>query len=207
MIAAAAPAVADSVTYRDGRTVRCVIETETPSALTVTLHGRRIEIPRSLISGAAREGAAENEALRAAGEAKTRGRRGAAAGRAGEPRGAASSPSADASPPSAPGAASAWPPAAKPGAGKAGAKRQKRPAPPDRRRELQWREEVRNAIREKRVVVGMTEREVNRAWGSPERTHPVHGIGVSSDRWTYRRGPEGLVDLYFKNGVLTHVGR
>ena len=57
------------------------------------------------------------------------------------------------------------------------------------------------------VLVGMTEKEVSSAWGSPDRTHPVHGVDVSSDRWTFRREGEGLVDIYFKNGVVTNISR
>ena len=45
------------------------------------------------------------------------------------------------------------------------------------------------------------------AWGGPDRTHPARGPHSSTDRWTYRREGEGLVDLYFRNGVLTQINR
>jgi len=65
--------------------------------------------------------------------------------------------------------------------------------------------EIRKAIREKRVIVGMTPSEVRSAWGWPELTHPVHGIDESTDRWTFRREGLGLVDLYFRNGALVRI--
>lgn len=180
----AAPALADTITYRDGRVVRCVIEEETPSAVTVTLHGRRVEVPRTMLSSADRGSAAENKELRASWEARKR------------------------APATLTAAATAPPPSPAAGPGLDGAAKAGQPAPlPERQRELRWKQEVRNAIRDKRVIAGMTEKEVNSTWGTPERTHPVHGIGVSTDRWTYRREGEGLVDLYFRNGVLTQVSR
>ncbi len=74
------------------------------------------------------------------------------------------------------------------------------------KRRLQKQLEIKKAIREKRVIVGMTENEVRSAWGWPELMHPVHGIDESSDRWTFRRKGQGLVDLYFKNGILVQIG-
>ncbi|MEJ2745926.1 MAG: hypothetical protein P8123_09635 [bacterium] len=65
--------------------------------------------------------------------------------------------------------------------------------------------EIRKAIREKRVIVGMTPRDVRSAWGWPELTHPVQGINESTDRWTFRRDGMGLVDLYFRNGTLVRI--
>jgi len=85
-------------------------------------------------------------------------------------------------------------------------------APPKRnegdecQRRLQKQQEIKKAIREKRVIVGMTPNEVRSAWGWPELTHPVQGIDESTDRWTFRRKGHGLVDLYFKNGTLVHIG-
>lgn len=76
---------------------------------------------------------------------------------------------------------------------------------PERQKQLMQMNEVRQAIREKRLLAGMTEQEVRSAWGWPEFTHPVHGVDTFTDRWTYRRKGEGLVDLYFENGVLTRI--
>jgi hypothetical protein len=192
-LAAGAPAGADMLTYRDGRTLRCVIEEETAAAVTVVLHGRRVEIPRSLIASTAREDGAENAALLGSWERVKRDDTGAPP-RPPTPRPSDPPPAATshAEAPEAADAAESHPP---------------RPGPSDRRRELRWKQEVGTAIRERRVLVGMTEREVQAAWGSPDLTHPVRGPHTSTDRWTYRREGEGLVDLYFKNGVLTQINR
>lgn len=66
-------------------------------------------------------------------------------------------------------------------------------------------QEIKRAIREKRVIVGMTPSEVRSAWGWPEFIHPVQGIDETTDRWTYRRKGQGLVDLYFRNGILERI--
>ncbi|MCX6357796.1 MAG: hypothetical protein NT045_08005 [Candidatus Aureabacteria bacterium] len=78
---------------------------------------------------------------------------------------------------------------------------------PSRQQELSKRYEIRKATREKRVITGMGEHDVKSAWGWPEFTHPVQGVDTSTDRWTYRRGGEGFVDIYFQNGVVTHIIR
>lgn len=203
-LAAASPALSDTLTYRDGRIIRCVIEEETAAAVTITLHGQRVEVPRSMISSTARSSAGENRALRdawASRRAAYRDQRPAAVDE--EVAGAA-----QAAPPTpTPAAASGPPPPPVAVRGVAAAGHPPKPPPPDRTRDLRWRKEVKDAIREKRVLIGMTEREVNSAWGSPERTHPVHGSTSSSDRWTYRRRGEGLVDLYFRDGILTQISR
>ena len=58
----------------------------------------------------------------------------------------------------------------------------------------------------RRPLVARREVEFHDQRGSPERTHPVHGAHTSSDRWTYKRPGQGLVDLYFTDGVLTQIG-
>lgn len=87
-------------------------------------------------------------------------------------------------------------PSAAPSKQSAGVKRQQR---------LVKQQEIKKAIREKRVIVGMTPNEVRSAWGWPELTHPVQGIDESTDRWTYRRKGHGLADLYFRNGILERI--
>lgn len=190
VLAAAALGEADTLMYRDGRTLRCVIVEETTSGVTVTLHGRRVEIPQSMIASTARESDGENAALLKSWERRRR-------------------TIAHDRPPAAAEQAPSPPPPPKKAAGSADAAEghPKRPEPADRHRELRWKQQVGDAIRERRVLVGMTEREVGAAWGSPDRTHPVRGPHSSTDRWTYSREGEGLVDLYFKNGVLTQINR
>jgi hypothetical protein len=72
-------------------------------------------------------------------------------------------------------------------------------------RRLLKKQQIKKAIRERRLIVGMTQKEVRSSWGWPELTHPVQGIDESTDRWTYRRKGQGMVDLYFKNGILVRI--
>jgi hypothetical protein len=202
VLAAAAPAFPDTLTYRDGRVVGCIVEEETGAAVTVTLHGQRVEIPRSMIASTAKASPGENQALRAAWDSRRRASRDART----EPV-APAPPAAGASGAVQAAAQSRIPVEAPPPAKDAAVKGMRKPSPPDRQHDLRWKGEVRNAVREKRVLVGMTERDVSSAWGWPERTHPVRGVDVYSDRWTYRREGEGLVDIYFRNGVVTNVSR
>ncbi|MCX6354813.1 MAG: hypothetical protein NTZ78_07915 [Candidatus Aureabacteria bacterium] len=75
---------------------------------------------------------------------------------------------------------------------------------PSRQKALLKKQEIRTAIHEKRLIIGMTQAEVRSAWGWPDLTHPVQGVATETDRWTYRREGKGFVDLYFENGILTH---
>lgn len=70
---------------------------------------------------------------------------------------------------------------------------------------LAKQQEIKKAIREKCVIIGMTPNEVRSAWGWPELVHPVQGIDETTDRWTFRRKGQGLVDLYFRNGALERI--
>lgn len=71
---------------------------------------------------------------------------------------------------------------------------------------LSWERTVREAIFRKEVIPGMTPRQVRDAWGWPDLTHPVHGVGVYTDRWIYTRG-DGRTIVYFNRGKVTSVGR
>jgi hypothetical protein len=97
-----------------------------------------------------------------------------------------------------------------------GASRQPRlakPTPSERsdggtcQQRLLKKQQIKKAIREQRVIVGMTQKEVRSSWGWPELTHPVQGIDESTDRWTFRRKGQGTVDLYFRNGILVRIDR
>jgi len=74
-------------------------------------------------------------------------------------------------------------------------------------RRLLKKQQIKKAIREQRVIAGMTQKEVRSSWGWPELTHPVQGIDESTDRWTFRRKGQGMVDLYFRNGILVRIDR
>jgi len=76
---------------------------------------------------------------------------------------------------------------------------------PRRQKELAKIAEIRKAISEKRLIRGMTAEQVKSSWGWPDWTHPVSGVNVSTDRWTYRRKGTGFIDLYFEDGVLVNI--
>ncbi len=54
------------------------------------------------------------------------------------------------------------------------------------------------------VVIGMTEAEVLRAWGRPEKVNRTKGDGWVSEQWIYD-GQYGNQYLYLTNGVLENV--
>jgi hypothetical protein len=189
--------------------VTCVITGESATTITIRVYGQHVEVPRSMISSVARASREENAAL----EDRWRGLHNRYAKEASEakerqpdparptekPNPEETLPSAQAPPPLSPARQAERP--------RPAPRVSPQPVKDTRKREILWRAEVRKAIAEKRVIPGMTEREVHSAWGWPEMTHPVHGVDGSTDRWTYRREGQGLVDLYFKDGILTHLGR
>lgn len=195
-ILTAPPLFADTITYTDGKVLEAIVERETDSTVTVTLYGQRVEIPRNRLESIER---ATGEANRKLAEGWKQ----------------ISMPSAGTSPRDFPPAGAAKRPlaTAQPPTRKTSSRRSGSPTSPPagKRRPVKvqdsvaWNTTVRKAIREKRVIRGMTEREVRSAWGWPERTHPVHGIDVDTDRWTYRRKGKGLADLYFENGKLIDI--
>lgn len=78
------------------------------------------------------------------------------------------------------------------------------PAPDPVAERLSRERAVRAAIRRKEVLPGMTPREVRDAWGWPDLTHPVHGVGVYTDRWIYTRDGARTI-VYFNRGTVTRV--
>jgi len=204
-LASAAALRADTVTCTDGRAMTCIILGESERAVRISLYGQEVEISRSAISSIGRASGEENAAL----EEEWRSLRGRFSEESPAPKRRTPAPTraADETAPARTPSLRATAPTPLPRRTPAGPRPAPHPAADKRRQEILWRGEVRKAIAEKRVIPGMTAREVHSAWGWPERTHPVHGIDGSTDRWTYRREAEGLVDLYFKNGILTHLSR
>ncbi len=69
-----------------------------------------------------------------------------------------------------------------------------RPAPPPAPSLASYPEEIRAAIRERRVVRGMDPAAVRLAWGEPdavERTPSAAAPGLEYQRWSWRAGPGG----------------
>lgn len=213
LVSAAVPAFADTVRYSDGRTVQCIVLSESEKSVTVNLYGQKVDIPRVLISSVEKAAPEENAAMEAGWESLNKrymdeSRKGRERSPLPPSRRDAPAPSPTATPP---GGEARLPQRASPAPNRPFLVRERQPgdAPQEdaRQKEMRRKQDVRRAIVEKRVIPGMTQKEVRSAWGWPELTHPVHGVDIHTDRWTYRREGEGLVDLYFTNGVLTHVGR
>ena len=72
---------------------------------------------------------------------------------------------------------------------------------------LSWERQVHQAIHQKRVIPGMTEKQVESAWGFPDLIHPVHGTYTYTDRWIYDREDSGKASLYFYNGILVQISK
>lgn len=65
------------------------------------------------------------------------------------------------------------------------------------------RPEVAQAISLQKVIIGMTEAEVIRSWGRPDKINRTRGIGYRSEQWVYERnGISSSQYLYFDNGIL-----
>ncbi|PKO40140.1 MAG: hypothetical protein CVU33_02975 [Betaproteobacteria bacterium HGW-Betaproteobacteria-6] len=65
------------------------------------------------------------------------------------------------------------------------------------------RAEVAQAISLQRVLIGMTEAEVIRSWGRPDKVNRTRGAGYVSEQWVYERGGISSSQyLYFDNGIL-----
>lgn len=67
------------------------------------------------------------------------------------------------------------------------------------------RAKIELAITRRQVLIGMTAREVTRAWGEPDKINRSVSASVVREQWVYRRdrriGNEQY--LYFDDGVLT----
>lgn len=204
---------ADIITCRDGRKVEAIVMEETKTHLVVNLYGQKVEIPRSRILGVETVDAGRNTALEERWRALDREFKSSyptpvtPAGQKYRPvtRLPFVTPRPTVTPTRTPRPEAARSRDTKSRRGADTSPREK--STNAHRARLNWNHKVRTAIYEKRVLIGMTKREVRRAWGWPERTHPVGGINITTDRWTYRRKDEGLVDCYFENGKLVRISR
>jgi hypothetical protein len=61
-----------------------------------------------------------------------------------------------------------------------------------------------NAASLGQIIIGMTEAEVLRAWGQPDKVNRTKGDGWVSEQWIYG-GRYGNQYLYLTNGVLENV--
>ena len=66
------------------------------------------------------------------------------------------------------------------------------------------RADLSNAASLGQVIIGMTEAEVLRAWGRPDRVNRTKGDGWVNEQWIYA-GRYGNQYLYLTNGVLENL--
>jgi hypothetical protein len=209
-----APLDADTVTCKDGRVIHGAITSETEHDVTVGLYGAQVVIPRARISSITRTTAEDNRLLEqeykqldehykeeSSESAKQEGEDSQAESIPPPPP-AEPPPDDDDSDESEVVVFPAYPPSeAAPSSGAPPPTR-----PPNKVQErLAWEQKVRKAIHEKRVIPGMTERQVQSAWGYPDLVHPVHGAYKYTNRWIYDREGVGKVSVYFNNGLVVSV--
>jgi hypothetical protein len=54
-----------------------------------------------------------------------------------------------------------------------------------------------------KVIPGMTEKQVKRAWGEPTSINPSFTAGHSFAQWVYRRDISRSQYIYFQDGIVT----
>lgn len=201
---------ADTVTCKDGRVIHGTIRNETEHAVTIGLYGEQVVIPRAKILSITRATPEDNQRLEKEfeqldahykEESRERETQDAAHGPAEytpTPFPTEPPPSDDSEEPEVISFPAYPPREVLPPSGDA--------APPNKVQErLSWEQQVHQAIYQKRVIPGMTEKQVKSAWGSPDLIHPVHGTYTYTDRWIYGREDSGKVSVYFNNGIVVNI--
>lgn len=209
-----APLDADTVTCKDGKVIHGEIVHETEQNVTVGLYGAQIVIPRAQVSSIKRATTEDNRLLEKKYEQLDEHYKDESGKAAQQDVDAGPAEPAPPPPPPEPPPGDdddsdesgvvvfpAYPSSdAAPSSGGAAA------GPPNRVDErLSWERQARQAIYQKQVIPGMTERQVQSAWGFPDLIHPVHGIYNYTDRWIYDREGVGKVSVYFNNGIVVSV--
>lgn len=74
-----------------------------------------------------------------------------------------------------------------------------------RGRELLQQDRLDRVADRRRVAVGMSERQVRRAWGEPDRINrTIHATG-NREQWVYRRGQARTQYVHFRDGTVSSV--
>ncbi len=63
---------------------------------------------------------------------------------------------------------------------------------------------VERAIKEKRVIYGMTMEEVIESWGNPDVEHELIINGRLYQSWAYKKGSRTKI-IYFRNGIVVDI--
>jgi hypothetical protein len=81
-----------------------------------------------------------------------------------------------------------------------------RKAEEQRRREIaakSWPDQIKKAVVERKIRIGMTNEQVTAAWGRPEKVNETIRATGRDEQWIY----SGSTYLYFSNGTLTTIQR
>lgn len=62
-----------------------------------------------------------------------------------------------------------------------------------------------NAILKGEVAIGMTENEVVRSWGKPDRVNRTISRRGSNEQWVYDRGGHKSQYIYLDNGIVSSL--
>lgn len=62
-----------------------------------------------------------------------------------------------------------------------------------------------DAVRRREVMLGMSKRQAERAWGEPDRINPTTSRQGHREQWVYRRAGGRSQYLYFENGELVTI--
>jgi len=68
--------------------------------------------------------------------------------------------------------------------------------------EQSWSTEIKYAVQNQEIVIGMTERQARLSWGQPDDINRTVTSETRNEQWVYGDGPEKSY-LYFENGELT----
>ncbi|PAU92611.1 hypothetical protein CK503_15850, partial [Aliifodinibius salipaludis] len=68
--------------------------------------------------------------------------------------------------------------------------------------EQSWSTEIKYAVQNQEIVIGMTERQVRLSWGQPDDINSTVTAENRDEQWVYGDETERTY-LYFENGELT----
>jgi hypothetical protein len=69
--------------------------------------------------------------------------------------------------------------------------------------ELQRQGVLKELAWKKKIAIGMTEDQVEKAWGKPTKINRTVSSSTVNEQWVYRRGDAYAQYVYLKNGVVT----
>jgi len=74
-----------------------------------------------------------------------------------------------------------------------------------RAKEARQRRLIKEAIKNKQVMIGMTKNDVIASWGRPDDINRSISASGTSEQWVYERGDYNSQYVYFDNGVVSYI--